>query len=55
MAGAAEGPPRFPPSGQPRDSMRAAARNYFPMQKLAKIRPSRSSLVTSPVISPSCF
>jgi hypothetical protein len=27
--------------------------NYFPMQKLEKIRPSRSSLDTSPVISPS--
>jgi len=25
---------------------------YFPMQKLAKILPSSSSLVTSPVISP---
>ncbi len=28
---------------------------HLPMQKLPKIRPSRSSLVTSPVISPSCF
>jgi hypothetical protein len=28
---------------------------YFPMQKLAKIRPSRSSLDTSPVISPSAW
>lgn len=26
--------------------------NYFPIQKLAKILPSNSSLVTSPVISP---
>ncbi len=32
-----------------------AAEAYLPMQKLEKIRPSRSSLVTSPVISPSCF
>lgn len=31
---------------------RPSALPYFPMQKLEKIRPSRSSVVTSPVISP---
>jgi hypothetical protein len=40
------GPARAPPQ---------TPRRYFPMQKFAKIRPSSSSLVTSPVISPSCF
>jgi predicted nucleic acid-binding protein len=33
------------------DGHSVAFSHYFPMQKLEKIRPSRSSLVNSPVIS----
>lgn len=42
-------------SHAPDESKRRRYSSYFPMQKLEKIRPRRSSLLTSPVISPSAF